>query len=122
MFHRQPSSILLAAGDALLDEIHPFHSIMHIGVDGVEAFHLSAFRRIDHRVKSCGIDVRESFEEGLRMSGRQAAGGSARSIHVRGIGIAGVQAMGLSIRSDHHDVGFFLTPGQSPSGTIDFDP
>jgi hypothetical protein len=31
-----PSSVILAAGDALFDKVHPFDTIMHVGINRVD--------------------------------------------------------------------------------------
>ena len=35
VFHRQPGAVFGAAGDALLDEVHPFHAVVDVGINRV---------------------------------------------------------------------------------------
>lgn len=38
IFHRQPGSVLLTAGNALLNEVHAFGAVIDIRVDGILLF------------------------------------------------------------------------------------
>ena len=42
MLQRQPSRILFAIGDALLDKVHPFNAVVAVGVDRIASLDRSA--------------------------------------------------------------------------------
>ena len=67
MIHRQPATVRGTARNTLLDEVHAFDTVVHIGIDGVGSFDLLARFDVDHRIKSSAVDVSERFEERLRV-------------------------------------------------------
>src|SRR5690606_34251574 len=71
----EPGAVLLAAGDRLLNEIHPLGPVVDVGIHRVAGLELLAALLKDHRVERRAIHVRERLEERLGMSARQTAGG-----------------------------------------------
>ena len=69
MLQRQPSAILATAGDALLDEVHPFDPVVNVGIDGIVLFEVLAGGSQYHRIESGTIDVGEGFKEPFWMAG-----------------------------------------------------
>ena len=119
--HWEPRAVLRTACDALLNEIHPLHSIGHVWIKRVDSLDLLALRCIDHGVKRRRINIRKGFEERFWMPAWQTARSSTACIHVGSIWISRVDSMRLSILPDYHGVGIFLSPGQRSLGTVNFD-
>lgn len=67
MIHRQPATVGGTARNALLDEVHAFDTVVHIGIDGVGSFDLLARFDVYHRIKSSAINIGERFEERFRV-------------------------------------------------------
>ena len=110
MLHRKPRTVLSAAGYTLLDEVHPFHSIVDIRIDSVNSFDGLALSDIDHRIVGGGINVRKSFEERFGVSAWQTACCSAAGVHERSVGVASVKSMGLAVLTNDPDIRLLLTP------------
>lgn len=110
-----------ATGDALLNEVHPFHSVEHIGVDGVETFERLSCRSFHHVVIREPVNVGERFEERFWMATWQSAGGFSRRVHMGSVGISRVDRMWLAVTAERHFIRVFLSPGEGSLRTIDFD-
>ena len=63
---RQPLPAFVAAVDALLDEIHPLHPVVHIGVSGFDCFKRFTSRSQAHVVVGAAIDVGECLQRKLQ--------------------------------------------------------
>ena len=72
MLESRPRSAVLARGDALGDEIHAVHAVGDVRIERVLPVEFLPPGPLDHVVVSRGVDVGESFEEGLGMACRDA--------------------------------------------------
>lgn len=111
---------MLAAGDGLFDESHPFDSIVDGGEDR-GCTRSVTFGVGDHGIVGGGVNVGEGFEEGFGVSAWESAGFLRGLMKIRSIGVAGIDLVGLAIASNDHGVGVFLAPDEGAEGSIDFD-
>ncbi len=65
MSQRQPRTLFLAAVDALLNEVHPFDTIVDVRIDCLVSDPGFAFGTQDHIVIGSTIDIGKRFEECL---------------------------------------------------------
>lgn len=117
----QPNTILGTAFDTLLNEEHPLHPVVHIWVQRVAPF--NGFARFDfhHCIEGGAVDVCKSLEEGFRVSAGETACSTTTGIHVRCVWIPCVESMWLSILTNDHYIGFFLSPRERRLGPVDLD-
>src|SRR6185503_19955198 len=121
VLQRQPGAAGFAAGDGLLDEVHPFHAVVDVGVDGVRLLERLSFGPLDHGVVGSAVDVGEGFEEGFGVAAGEAAGPFAGVVHEGGVGIPREHPVGLAVGPDDHHVRLLLPPGEGPLGAVDFN-
>ena len=121
MLHGQPFSVLVAAGNTLLNEVHPLRSVVDIRVERVDGFKLLARDSQRNIVISGAIDISERFEKGFRMPRGQSARLSRHWRCERRIGVARVQLMRLTVFPHPQLVGILLPPRQRALGSIDLD-
>src|SRR5262245_28830252 len=84
----QPAAVGSAARDALLDEEHPLHAVVDVGINRVECLELLARGPQHHVVVGCAVDIGKGLEKRLRMSAGQPAGRLAGFVHIGGVGVA----------------------------------
>ena len=72
MLERLPRPAVLAAGDALRDEVHAVHAVGDIGIKRVLAIEFLPGCSLDHVGIGGGVDVGEPFEKRFRMPRRDA--------------------------------------------------
>src|SRR5579863_2546807 len=121
MLQRHPGAVLTAAGDALLDEIHAIDSVSDIWINRIGCRNRFASRALHDVVISAAIDVPKGLEKGFGMPSGEPAGGFARVIQVRCIGIASVQRVRLAVTANDHDVRFLLPPGDRALCAVNLD-
>ncbi len=88
MTQRQPGGIVLAAVDALLNEVHAFDTVVDVWVDRVDFFERFTFGSENHRVVGGAVDVCKGFEKRLGMTARESAGRAVIIIGERSVWIA----------------------------------
>ena len=81
MLERQPGAVGIAAGDALLDEVHPLDAIVDVGVDRVVTLERLPGRSLHHVVVGETVDVGErQLHERVGQGGVPPAERTPRSV------------------------------------------
>ncbi len=83
MLEAQPGSVLLAAGHALLDEVHPFDPVVDVRINRILLLDALSAALGDHRIEGRTIDIGEMPRRMPRMTARQTAGSFTRTVHER---------------------------------------